>query len=308
MRRFLTYTLLLALAVVITLAVGELLLRQVPNTYSYKDTWMRQHHRHVKTLILGNSLTLEGINPKLLGEDAFNLANVAQTMEQDWYLLQHYAPYDSLRTVILALSENLVYAELEQVPSLAVRSSYYQMYMGCHKHPWWSSYNYELARLDVSWAKWKAYLQLRAQGRVVACDSLGFAPELLERRSSQWRQDGQGTHWNQYADPEGNVRRNLEYLNQIVQFCNTHDVSLILVSPPLYIRCDSLTQQAYHSAGCRLIGRGSADYLDFTSDSRFGEDDFFDAHHLNALGADKFTQILMAECHAISGSLVRKER
>ena len=253
---------------------------------------MRHNHHKVKNLILGNSLTLEGINPTLLHEKTFNLANSAQLLEHDCYLLEHYAPYDSLQTVILCLNQNLIYDELEQVPELAVRCSYYQMYMGYPKHPWWSAYNFELARLDVSLAKLKSYKALRRQGKSVACDSLGFAPEYLSQRHNNWRQRKPGPEWSATAHPRQNLRHNLHYLVRMCSFCKAHGINLVLVSMPQWKRPEFPLLVRFRTVGKWMQARYGIQYLDYSSDARFEDDDYIDPWHLNEQGASKLTSIL----------------
>lgn len=295
MRRFVTYCAAFAALVVATLALAECALRRVPNTYAYKHQWMQRHHSRVQTLILGNSLVLEGINPALVPGCTFNLCNVAQTMEQDRQLLMAYAPYDSLHTVVVGLSENILYAPLEQVPTLAVRATYYQLYMHCGNYPWWSSHRYELSRLDAARAKWQAYRQLRQQGRTVACDSLGFAPELLSRRPADWRKRGTGVSWQQISTPLVHYARNVTHLAAIARFCRQSGIRLVLVSTPLWQPTDAKTRRCYQSLGRWMQQQQLATYLDYSDDRRFDDNDFYDAHHLNDRGADKFTRLLVTD-------------
>lgn len=294
MRGFLRKTALFSLLVLLALLAGELAMRRVPNVYAYKNHWMLAHSSRLTTLILGNSVSLEGIDPALLGEGAFNLAMSAQTLEQDRYLLEHYAPYPQLKTVILPLTENLFSPELEATPSLSVRVAYYQIYMGWNKHGPLSKFNYELSNLNACRAKREAYRQLRAEGKELACDSLGYAPELLADKSERWAKQGYAT-FPKGIDIDSTMRVNERYLQEMVRFCHANHVRLIVVTLPQW-RKETPMPEGYHeriaSMGRRLAQESGVEYLDFLDDRRFTEDDFFDVSHLSDVGARKFTLIL----------------
>ena len=296
MNRFVIQCSVMALLLLGTLIAGEAYMRSIPNVYAYKDSYMRARHDSIQTLILGNSFSYEGIDPNMLS-DAFNLALPSQNPEHDAYLLEHYAPYAQLRTVIIPLAGNLFVDELENLPSLSHRAGYYQIHMGYAKHSALSGFGFEISNLNVCRAKIEAYRKLRAGGRELACDSLGFGPEFVADKRPSWTTDGLGPG---LTEPQTArfARINSPYFERIGDFCKRNGVRLIVVAIPQW-RTDSpippCQSAIIDSMGQSLSDRYGAEYRNYLSDSRFGKDDFFDARHLSDVGARKFTAILRAE-------------
>jgi len=297
MKRFVKYTVFFAVMMLATLLAAELAMRRIPDIYTYKDGWMRRHKGEVETLVLGNSTTLEGVDPSLLPGRAFNLAISAQTLEQDAYLLEHYTPYPALKVVILPIAENIISPQLEDIPSFRMRAAYYCIHMGYGKHGIFSRYNYEIANLNVCREKVKAYRDLRRRGLSVACDSLGFAPEMLADKQAGWARRGFATFTNK-LNQDSAINVNERYLARIVRFCQTNEVQLVLVTPPQWLEEMPPRDELYRkidAVGNRLARQPGVTYRNYLRDPRFVADDFFDAAHLNDAGACKFTRIIVGE-------------
>ena len=90
MKRFVKYLALFALPLLALLAAGEWLVRQYPNSYRYKAEWMDAHADSVQTLVMGASHIYYAIIPDSLATNTFNLSNVSQLYEYDWFLLNRY--------------------------------------------------------------------------------------------------------------------------------------------------------------------------------------------------------------------------
>ncbi|MDE6682021.1 MAG: hypothetical protein K2J87_01180, partial [Muribaculaceae bacterium] len=87
------------------LLIGEFIVRSIEPPYSYKAEWLRKNGDKINTLVLGSSHTYYGVNPSILGDSAFNLANISQTPEYDFALLKEFHPYmKNLKRVILPVS------------------------------------------------------------------------------------------------------------------------------------------------------------------------------------------------------------
>ena len=90
MKRFLKYVLMFSAIVIATLVVGEITVRHIPNPYSTKDHYIREHGKDIETLILGSSHTFFGIVADSVGCETMNLANISQNYEYDWRVLKRY--------------------------------------------------------------------------------------------------------------------------------------------------------------------------------------------------------------------------
>lgn len=82
---------------------------------------------------------------------------------------------------------------------------------------------------------------------------------------------------------------NLEYLNKIIEHCDTHSMNLYLVNTPLELSYNSLIPSKFKSALEDVIknaslGRSNIQYIDLTN--RFISSDYFiDEHHVTQYGA-----------------------
>jgi len=164
-KQFLRNIALFILPLLIVASVMEIIAESIPNSYTYKRSYMEQHGSQIKTLILGSSNAYDGLNPSVLPK-AFNLANSSQTLEDDYRLLATYIDsMDSLQTVIVGLGYHSLGATTEDN-----RRMYYTIYMNLY--PRWplSKYSFEVCNPEMLVKKIIKYMVSRD---VTRCDSLG---------------------------------------------------------------------------------------------------------------------------------------
>ena len=271
------------------LAIGiEFYVESIPNSYTYKRTYMEQHAAEIKMLILGSSYAYDGIDAELLPV-AFNLANSSQCFEDDYRLLQRYIlQMDSLERVILPMS----YSSLQMVSS-SNRRGYYTIYMDLY--PRWpiSKYSFECFNLELMLKKIAKHT-LRED--VVRCDSLGqrIGHTLESRPIDLWKETETLIRNDQFigmaAQPY--IDENTVWLHRIGSLCQDNDVELWLVIMPVMeaYRIGMPTEQIATME--QIVDEVDAEFdnvyvLDYQSWG--SEDDFWNATHLNRMGAELFT-------------------
>lgn len=295
MKRFLKLSLLFALPVLLVLCVCECLVRCHPNSYRYKHEWMMEHRRDVNTLILGASQAYAGIKPDLLDDCAFNLANVSQHYEHDWWLLSHYGEeMPRLKTVILTLDDCMPFEGPLEDAVESYRATYYRLYMGHDKHSWVSRWGLECINVT----------QFRAKlNRVVAgntsldCDSLGWGTTFGGKKKcdeTTMRRLALNTWERHRCRDRSMISYNMQFVDSVGQWCLAHGVQLVLVTPPLwqgYVRevMDPWQRGAVDSLGRATAQKHQALYLNCMDDTTYTIADFHDADHLSPSGAAKFT-------------------
>lgn len=291
--------------VVMMLACCEGLVRHYPNSYSLKAAWLATHAHEATTLVMGSSRSYYGINPHLLGQQAFSVANVSQNPEYDLFLLQQYYNNNKhqLRNVILDIGfTGLFNGPLED--DEWGRAIYYRVYMDYDKHSRWSRYGFECCNMRQVNKKFLPALRYLLTGHAeVNCDSLGFGipttrPDEVNLSSLQASADRvfsqySGIHW-EY------VLRNRADLERVAAFCQQHGIQLFVVSTPVwqgYQRRIGGTELAVLDSTCRILSQKyGAVCRDYASDPRFSDiENFSDCSHLSRLGADRLTRILMEE-------------
>ena len=261
----------------------------IPNSYTYKRTYMEQHGAEIRTLILGSSNAYDGLNPTVL-PNAFNLSNSSQTLEDDYRLLAKYIDsMDSLQTVIVGLDYHALGATTEDN-----RRTYYTIYMDLY--PRWplSKYSFEVCNTEVLVKKIIKYAVSRD---VTRCDSLGqrvgHTREAAESGAEWWNKDVLSLVENDKLEI-GNCRleieENTQYLKEIVDLCNAHNVKPVIVLMPVMGEYKkklpkeqiALMEDVLHSLDSCAI------YID-ASEWEIPEDGWYNATHLTKEASESFT-------------------
>lgn len=276
------------------LVIGlEFYVESIPNSYTYKRQYMEQHAAEIQTLVLGSSYAYDGIDAALLPH-AFNLANSSQCFEDDYHLLANYLPaMDSLKTVILPLS----YSSLQMVSS-SNRRGYYTIYMDLY--PRWpiSKYSFECFNLELMTKK---IIKHALREDVVRCDSLGQRiGHTLESRPDDWQQTQALVSNDRFVGPAAMpyVEENIQWLQQMATLCEDRGVTLCLVAMPMleeYRRAMpheqiALMEQVMQQLTDTYPHVQVLDYQSWGTD-----DDFYNATHLNTIGARRLTLGMGAE-------------
>jgi hypothetical protein len=300
MKKFLKYSIILVSLLFITIISVEIFVRSLPNSYKTKNEYMLNHASEVETLILGSSHSFYDINPGFLDCKAFNLANIAQDLQYDNYLLSHYSDgYRNLKTVIIPISYFTFFStpckEQDDHSNLITN---YHIYMDCPYGKWQIKYNFEFCYLTVFKGKILAYLK----NRVRNCSELGWGNDYISSnkiKDAEVNSAKNAVERHTYNDWKY-LKRNLDYFTDIVNFCKVRSIKLVMVTTPKYHSyydlVDNTTQQ---KETFRLIeelkNKYDIPYYNYLKDPRFVADDFYDADHLNEKGAEKFTKIINAE-------------
>lgn len=296
MRKFILHTLLYLLPVILLVGSAEITLRTIPNNYRQKYQWMSSHSGDLEVLMLGNSHGLFGLRPDQFTQPTYNLCNVSQIFEYDEYLLNRFLPQCShLHTVILVCDHsNLFDPPLEE--SEAYRCTYYRLYMDYPKHSLLSNYGFEVSHIKASGEKLTQWIQ----GRNESCDSLGFLPQEGLQRFPEEDADWGTVSARQHCEQDTlYAYANREKLFQIAAHLQQEGIRLILVQTPV---TEAYTRaiQANWSWNDRFLrqtletchNRYGAIIEDFSTAPRFQAQDFSDADHLSAQGAQKFSHYL----------------
>ncbi|MDD7101493.1 MAG: hypothetical protein SOT67_09050 [Bacteroidaceae bacterium] len=296
MKRFLRNISLFSLLIVIPLMAAEIYVRQMPNPSRAKHQWMLEHSCEVETLVLGNSHCFYGVNPSLLGERSYSLAQPTQSYRYDWYLLTHY-PMPRLRTVILPCSYTSLFEDVESEPDMRYWAVRYRLYMDCDIHSVLSQYGFEFLHV----ASFREKLSSLWKPSRLSWDSLGFGTSYGTRSKLAEGTDNGVSRAkdNTYADMRS-LQLCTSMLDSICGWCAQRQVRLVIVAMPVWSSfrnaCDSRQLSVRAKVLKQVLKRHpSVDYFDFRADSSFVISDFYDADHLNQLGARKLTLMLKHE-------------
>ena len=130
MNKFIKKTLLFCVPVLILILIMELLLRNIPNDYSYKKNYLDKHSNEIEILFLGSSHAFRAINPKFIHSNGFNAAHIAQSLDYDIKILRKYEKQtDKLKYIVVPIDYFSLFNRLETgVESWRIKN--YNIYYG----------------------------------------------------------------------------------------------------------------------------------------------------------------------------------
>ena len=114
MNKFIQKSLLFCAPVLIFMLIMELLLRNIPNDYSYKKNYLDQHSNEIETLFLGSSHAYYAINPEFIHSTSFNAAYFSQSLDYDIEILKKYYKQSiKLKYIVVPIDYLSLYNRLE---------------------------------------------------------------------------------------------------------------------------------------------------------------------------------------------------
>lgn len=275
--------------------ICEYIIRSVPNDYSYKHDWMIEHHNDIKILTLGSSHGYYGIQPTLFSKSAFNLAFVSQSLKWDKFLYEKYVTNcDSLEFIILPISYFSLQSNLEKSVEWW-RIKGYCIYMDCNDYILKPKYNFEITSKEKIAQLKDVFLHKHSY---MTCDTLGYGVNYKkEYRPKNWQSTGLSACIRHTKNKNENIEENLQYLEFIIQECQKRNVKVILLTTPTfhtYYDILDIDQCIVREEICnKLVSKYShVNFLDWLKHEQFNEEDFYDADHLNEIGAEKLTRML----------------
>ncbi len=297
------------LPIVIIAALSEYSIRQIPNDYSYKNQWMEENGKELEVLCLGPSSIYYGINPQYLDKKSFNGSHVSQPLKYDNFLFNKYIDkMDSLEYLILGIDYWSPFSSLESSDEWW-RIINYSIYYDCDYHEGELKYNFELAMHNLSTFQ-KAFKGLSnviglSDYSNIQVNKFGFGLNYsIKNKKSDWDNGAvnglRHTDWIRSQEHFNFIYENHEYLNDICKKCEDRAIKVILIGSPTYesyrANLDSDYLQTKNDF-CNWFDESfeNVSYFDFSDDSRFQDEDFYDAYHLNDIGAHKLTEIINTE-------------
>lgn len=285
MKKFIKQLTIFIIPLILAFIILEYAIRQIPNTYRYKNEWMLQHADSLNTLIIGNSHCMSGINPSFLTNSAFNFANSSQDLERDHFILTKYENiYTELKHVILSLSYCTLLDKMDYTDKS--RLKYYGIYIEYEKY----KYSVEITS-SITYEKVREYLKEDS----LQCSPLGFS--VNNSSKDDLNVSGIKAAKRHTLDNQAGLTDNLIFLNKIIQFCEDRQIKLILVTTPTWHSYyehlnEHQLNQMYSTAKDITENHNNIFYLNFLKDPRFNNKDFSNGDHLSEEGAEKFTKIL----------------
>lgn len=289
---------LFVVPILLALGASELLLRKIPNDYAYKNEWLKNNANSVNIFCLGSSHIFYGIAPEFFSNKAFNAAHVSQSLKYDNYIFNKFEnQMDSLKCLIIGISYFTLISELENGDE-DWRTKYYSIYYKSNFHPFEPRYNFELYNFNSK--TWNRVIKsmLNIENHITV-DSLGFGTQY-NYSSRVINIDSVGfcaAKRHTLTISTKLLNSNKESLYSIIDKCSRKKVKVLLLTTPTYQSYYERLNKKQLDITTKICGDLSnkyenVSYINLLRDKRFNKDDFYDADHLNNIGAKKLTIIL----------------
>lgn len=294
MKSFIIQLLIFVSPLVVGAIVIEVVLRQIPNDYSYKFNFLTEQGEEVETLILGSSHAVYGVYPDTFSSLAFNAAHVSQTLHYDYVILsQVIEALPDLRTLIVPVSYFSFRTSLEHSAE-SWRIKNYHLYYDCEDCD--KSWNHRLeivngafsANLRRSW-NW-----LRNKQDEVNSTRLGYGTKHINKPDGDLQATAALAAERHTHDSDEFVAENQKYLTKLIELARKKGVKVVLLTMPgsSYYRelLEENQLQEMREICQQWATNPDISYLDLLDDTSFQDEDFRDGDHLNLQGAVKLSQ------------------
>lgn len=293
MNKFIKKSLLFCAPVLVFMLIMELLLRNIPNDYSYKKNYLNQHSDEIEILFLGSSHAYRSINPKFIHSNGFNAAHIAQSLDYDIEILKKYEKQmDKLKYIVIPIDYFSLYNRLETgIENWRIKN--YNIYYGLHRS-FNCKDNFEILNgklLENSKRVVQFYWRNKSD---ISCNTLGWG-----KRNSKMNKDmmatGKAAAQRQSKKMKSFFNGNVEIVKEIIAIAKFKKAKVIFYTNPGYKTYVSQLNKEQLKITYKTIKRiansnPNVTYYDFLSDPSFMKEDFFDADHLNEIGAEKFSK------------------
>ncbi len=299
MRKFILKFILFCIPFTLMFIGLEVFYRFIPNNYSVKNQQINNKSNETETLLFGDSHCLYGLNPKYFSKKTFNLSNVSQTIYFDNLLFEKYLnKLPKLKQVVFCIE----YTNLSQIDNSGDdgwRKFFYKRFMYL-EIPLISNLdprNYSLALTQSFYKSRDLVKRYIKKGTIVDCDSLGWGTNYkkedripaiqIAKIRAIVQEDG-------LMDFELNKSR----INSIIHQCKERKIQVLIVSMPQtkifesYLNQKKLSKIKETCSELQTKNPNEVFYLNLFDDTRFLDEDFYDADHLNNEGALKCSKIV----------------
>lgn len=287
--------------------VAEYSLRNIPNDYAYKSNWLNNNSSSVEVLYLGPSTIFYDIDPTLSKLKGFNAAHVSQPIEYDHFIFNKYIDQmPALKYVVMGIDYWSPHGTMKGTTEWW-RIKYYTIHYDNPDHERKGKYKYELYFHNTETLGIAAKGALRLVGlnnishRTV--NELGFGTNYSTAHKPEEWDNGvsEGERHNLLAknltDGEILYKRNMELVKDICNKAKERGIKIIILGSPHYKSYNNTINQSMikeRAKFCQAIADqyDNTTFINLSETDLFTEEDYYDALHLNDVGAKKLTEIL----------------
>jgi hypothetical protein len=294
MKKFLFHLSKIIFPILVFFLVLEIALRKIPNDYQLKKDYLDKNATEINTLILGSSHTFYGINPEYFSKKTFNAAYVSQSLDLDYEILKKYnSKLKNLKTVILPISYFSLFETLETDVEKWRIKNYVIYYDFENKYRFTDNFESLDNHIALNIKKMIKYYVL--DKTFITASVLGWGTNFNSENKKELK--GAFTAKKHTVKNFNLYSENVKSLQKIIALCRKNKVKVICITTP--------TDASYHQSlnaiqlekTTKTISEivknnPNCHYLNLLKSNKFSNIDFYDADHLNEIGAKKLSLCL----------------
>jgi len=294
MHKFIVKANLFFIPIIIILICLEIYLRAIPNDYIFKNNYLSGNSDNVQVLSLGSSHSYYGINPEYFDLVGFNGSHISQSIEYDYKLLMKYdGHWKNLKYIIISVSYFTFFSKLEEgAENWRVKN--YSIYYDIKTSKKIGDY-FELPNGVMADNIRRAYNYYKINKDNITCSPYGFGLNYNSGIKNDLTASGVvAAKRHTKKDIDKYFIENQLTLKKIIDYAHEKNITVILFTPPAYESYVTNLDKKQLEITIKTSEKLSQEnnnviYLNYLQDKSFVKNDFFDADHLNEIGAKKLT-------------------
>ncbi len=291
MKKFLIHLSKIILPILFFFLVLEIAIRKIPNDYQLKKEYLDQNAAEINTLILGSSHTFYGLNPEYFSKKTFNSAYVSQSLDLDYEILNAYeSKLKNLKTVIIPISYFSLFETLETDVEKWRIKNYVIYYNFPNKYNFTD--NFESLDNEIKLNVKKVAKHYFLNQSFITSSNLGWGTNFNSKDKKAFK--GEFTAKKHTVKNFHLYDGNLNSLHKIIALCKKKNVDIVFISTPThtsyYQNLNANQLEKTTKTISELVKNNSnCSYLNLLNSEKFSDEDFYDADHLNEIGAKKLS-------------------
>lgn len=294
MKKFWLHILKIIVPIFIFFLVLEIGIQKIPNDYQLKKAYLDKNASKINTLIVGSSHAFYGINPKYFSKNTFNAAYVSQTLDLDEELLHRYKDkLTNLETVIIPISYFSLFETLEtDVEKWRLKN--YILYYG-FENKYHFTDNFETLNHDILLNLKKTIKYYALNKSFITSSNLGWGTNFnsKERKKFEGHYTAKKHSVKNFKLFDGNIKS----LQKIIKMFQKKNIKILFITTPTHFSYFKNLNQIQLSKTIKTINvlvqrNQTCSYLNLLKSDKFITSDFYDADHLNDIGAKKLSLLL----------------
>jgi hypothetical protein len=291
MRLFLIELVVFVLPIFFIGIVLEFMIRNVPTDLKLKVNYLDRNAKSIKVLVLGNSHSYYGINPKYFDKKGYNCAYVSQSLKLDKLIFGEYIGlFDSLEYIVWGISSFSPYYELEKSPE-RWRTKDYVLNYHIKTHNLKDRFFLLNSRLPIIFRKILRYKIFGAYE--CSMEELGNGIRV-NTTNLDCSNSGKIAAQRHNTNDESNRISNYRNITDVIKLADSLKIQVLLITLPTLKKYQQYLDRNFimkTDSFCTKMGENYTNvlYLNYSNDTTFAESYFSDADHLNEDGAKKMS-------------------